>query len=316
MGRGKADEGPNQDKQKLVGVEHSDEVETEKWWMPNHPTPRLQLRFADLIGKEPPIGMIFIDKALDLLGRDLFCETWGMTVVWRQQPFRSESGGRNIHRYESHKGDEGGWRLRPLKVHGRYNPEELQSAADTYHRVVTRFREGAEAFRFKGYYADKDDTLKSLQRATWSSKLTSIFYSGFLYSGSLRGKSLATSRAPVLIDTRSYTAWLAALQVKASSYTPKDLLSSVARASAAHAAKYNINYTKSYLYDIIISEFSVQEYTISELLFVNSIWKSANLAPYCKSAGKPLREQKEKMAKYEPELRQRVRQSIKDANEA
>ncbi len=275
-------------------------------WMKNHPTRRVRLRFPDLIESEPPVGTMFLDAALDLLGRERFPKDWGMTAIWKQQPFRAATSDGPFYRYRPSRDEGGRWTIQRAKTVGGYNPDHLKQAEDIYRQVATQFRLGAEQGLFRAQYARSDDTFKVVNPARWSLGLIGIFYTGFVYRGR---PSDCRSRAPVLIDANSYEAWLRHPDSPSKEMSPaalERLLTTLIECSNRN----DIKFTKKRLWRLVSQIAQEQQVTLAEHRFNRSIWDASGMKPHHARAGKPTREQKQALDRAEAEVRTSIAQAI------
>ncbi|WP_237480620.1 hypothetical protein [Lichenibacterium dinghuense] len=274
--------------------------------MKNHPTRRVRLRFPDLIESEPPVGTMFLDAALDLLGRERFPKDWGMTAIWKQQPFRAATSDGPFYRYRPSRDEGGRWTIQRAKTVGGYNPDHLKQAEDIYRQVATQFRLGAEQGLFRAQYARSDDTFKVVNPARWSLGLIGIFYTGFVYRGR---PSDCRSRAPVLIDANSYEAWLRHPDSPSKEMSPaalERLLTTLIECSNRN----DIKFTKKRLWRLVSQIAQEQQVTLAEHRFNRSIWDASGMKPHHARAGKPTREQKQALDRAEAEVRTSIAQAI------
>lgn len=249
---------------------------------------RFSIRFRALLDERPPFGWMFIDEAIDRLGFRRFPAEWGRSAVWGEHPFRYEERNGRYWRYVARRNEASYWELKRSAFEPMYYEEAALSQADSlYKQMVVELSEALETGKVNSRQ-DDGDTSSAVPRLRWSNYEVSMFYTGCIFKGLVRGRRSAASRHRIVIDQTTFQAWLDPPQARPSSKSlGEPLVAEVVARLGTLAVETGTKFKKEWLIEDITRAFREQGREISENQIIKRVWDNPGFREYKFPHGPP-----------------------------
>ena len=93
------------------------------------------VRIPDLVDARPPLDCVFVDEALNLVGRTIAPDRWGKSSIWAQHPFRYQTDKTAFCRFVAARDEDDFWYIEITKIKARCAREILLEADRLYQQA-------------------------------------------------------------------------------------------------------------------------------------------------------------------------------------